>query len=470
MRVDRGEQGGPRMEQDLRLRIRRVQHIEPWIRVHPDAGRVLLRTSDGICECRCGISEVQVRAITDHRLEADVLEISERVLDLLSVPVLPAHVQAWIRPGEVVIGPLIGVLANPRWNDKAHTVRPSQQLPAIQKLLEIGAEEGALCYVLGARDIDFQRMRATGFLWDGRSWTRHILPLPDTIYDQVISRKLEFQKQHQQARRRLSELYGPRIFNDGFFDKWQIHQWLSQDPATRTRTPATQRATSLQGMAQFMEKHPVTFFKPIHGSLGLGIIRVQRLASGYQYAMKRARGDPRTGHGSTSLEVARALRRVVLGRPYVMQQGIEVALYRTRPFDVRILLQRDGTGEWKRTKAFVRVAKAGDFTSNLRSGGEALPMDTVFREVFPGASQARRVRRSILRLARDVAETMERQSGKRFGELGVDLGVDQHGNAWVIEVNSKPWKTPDTVRGRRDLVDLAFRRPMAYAIHLALTS
>lgn len=36
-----------------------------------------------------------------------------------------------------------------------------------------------------------------------------------------------------------------------------------------------------------------------------------------------------------------------------------------------------------------------------------------------------------------------------------------------IEVNSKPRKAPRTEKGRQDLVDLAFHRPMEYAIRLA---
>jgi hypothetical protein len=458
------------MQHELRLDVFPTMHIDTWVRIHPSARRVLLRGSEPECRCRCGWNEVPVRVLTDDSVSPDRVEISTRVLDRLSLPIFPDHVRASVRSGQLVIGPVIGILANPHWNDKARTVRPSKQLPAVKKLLEVGADSGALCYMMRAKDVDFQRMRTVAYLWTGARWERHILPLPDVIYDQVISRKVEFDKQHAAARRRLSELYGKRIFNDGFFDKWEVYQWLSKDAGTRGHMPDTQPYVNAQTAASFLQRYPVTFLKPVHGSLGLGIVRVVRLTDGYQYAVKRLGDDALTGSAASAAEVVRVLQKRLAARPYLLQQGINLALFRGRPFDIRILLQRDGTGQWRRTKAFARVAKPGEFTSNLSNGGEALPMETVLSGVFGDAQYRQRVCRSIYRLARTVADVVERQSEKHYGELGIDIGVDSHGGIWVIEVNSKPRKALETERGRRDLVELAFARPMQYAMHVALTS
>jgi hypothetical protein len=58
-------------------------------------------------------------------------------------------------------------------------------------------------------------------------------------------------------------------------------------------------------------------------------------------------------------------------RPYIVQQGLNLATYRGCPFDLRIIYQKDGKGEWQISKKFVRVAPAGSSISNLYSGGRA---------------------------------------------------------------------------------------------------
>ncbi len=116
---------------------------------------------------------------------------------------------------------------------------------------------------------------------------------------------------------------------------------------------------------------------------------------------------------------------------------------------------------------FARVAQPGDFTSNLSSGGEALLVDTVLKELYASEDKRIRCRRLIRKVSSLVTEVIEEQSGKMFGELGIDVGLDDKGHVWIIEVNSKPWKSPTTEKGRQEIVDLAFSRPMEYAFRLA---
>jgi glutathione synthase/RimK-type ligase-like ATP-grasp enzyme len=406
--------------------------------------------------------------VVDEQMPEDAAELSTKLLDRLSLSTLPSHVVAYSQPGELVIGPSIGILSNPRWNEKARTIRPSKQLPALCKLLETAAAQGALCFLMRARDVDFATKQVKAYLWMDGNWQHTVLPLPDVVYDQVLSRKVEFDEVHATVRQRLSQMYGTRIFNDGFFDKLEVYEWLARDSLVRSHVPDTVRYTRLQDAAVFIQRNPCTFLKPVHGSLGLGIIRFTHQPDGsISYAAKRAAAPPLQGKSANAVEALRTFRKRLAARPYLLQRGIDLATYQDRPFDIRILLQRDGSGEWRRTKAFARVAPPGEFTSNLSSGGEALPVDTILSAVFPSADQQRRCRRLIHRLSRHVADAIERESGKVFGELGLDIGVDGQGGVWIIEVNSKPRKTPVTERGRQDLVDLAFARPVEYALYLA---
>ena len=51
----------------------------------------------------------------------------------------------------------------------------------------------------------------------------------------------------------------------------------------------------------------------------------------------------------------------------------------------------------------------------------------------------------------------------RFGELGIDLALDENGAIWFFECNSKPGKDTVVLAGNQEEVDLAFARPLQYA-------
>jgi hypothetical protein len=467
LKTESDEKGVVRMGTGEKMRLVIFDNPQVFIRIHPAlVPRVSLRP-DSTCNFTFGTKHTSVPVVVDRQAPMDGVLVSRPLHQQLSPDVDLDFVHVTTENNQVTVGPLIGILCNPVWNAKQGRLKNNNQLPGLQKMAEIGRREGALVYLFGLSSVDFRAHSVTGYVWNGGRWTRTILPLPDVIYDQVISRKIENSKTYLEKRKRLSELYKDRIFNDGFFDKWKVYEWLVGDKRSKPHVPATVRYSGVQSCARFIHAHDVTFLKPVHGSLGLGIIRVTKQGEkSLRYEVKH-KNQQEQGVAASPLQLAETLRRRLARRPYVMQQGLRLARYHGCPFDVRIVLQRDGTGEWKRTKMFARVAKEGDFTSNLSSGGEALPVGTILQSFYAKDADRKKARTRMNRVATLVTEVMEAQSGKQFGELGIDIGLDEKGHVWVIEVNSKPWKRPYTEKGRQDLVDLAFTRPMEYAIYLA---
>lgn len=436
------------------------------IRVHPSL-RTKLNAAEGYqVVCRYGLLSARAPILFDPLLPVNQVSLSTGLAHGLRLEVLDS-ISAVTQGDSIIVGPLLGILCNPIW--KNGSLRRNMQTQSLEKLLEAGKALGAVCCLFGVDDIDFKRSTTVAYVKRGSNWRRVVVPLPAAVYDQLISRKLERKAEHKSKRANLTSIYGTRIFNDGFFDKWEVHEWLSQDGRLKAHLPSTIRYAGTHSTSGFLLQHGTAFLKPVHGSLGLGILRVTKQPDGSAtFEVKRQNQAPlhrRTGNTSEVLEL---LRKRINKRPYLVQQGITLATYQDRPFDIRILLQRDGNGDWKRTKMFARVAKTGDFTSNLSSGGEALPVSDVLSGVISLQAQRRRCLQQIRRVARLVTEVMEKQSHKSFGELGLDIGVDTNGHVWIIEVNSKPWKSPVTEKGRQDLVDLAYNRPMAYLSRLAL--
>ncbi|EPZ53060.1 YheC/YheD family protein [Alicyclobacillus acidoterrestris] len=447
------------------LRVSTFKSAKPLLRLSPSTGYLAAAPFRSI-ECVHGGRRVTLEAVIDEALPRNALSMSSKAAEQLRLTEYTWQMPAGVTQGRIQFGPLIGILSNPRWDKEARTLRKSSQTEVLQRLVEAGREHGAVCFVFGIHSVNLKAGTITGYVLNDGVWHRRQLPLPDVIYDQLHSRKLE--QDAKELREALSKRYGSRIFNDGFFDKWQVYDWLREDRQVRQHLPQTRQHTSMSSAEAFLSSHSVTFLKPLHGSLGLGIARFVRQRDGsYTYEVKRKTSAIVRGKAASAKKVLSVFRTRLKHRPYIWQEGLPLATYHHRPVDFRILMQRDETGEWKRTKMFARVARIGDFTSNLSGGGDAMPVDQALAECLPKVEQRNRAKAQIRRLSRQVVDALEQGSGRTFGELGIDLGLDTSGKVWIIEVNSKPRKTPTTEKGRQDLVDLSFERPMRYAIYLA---
>ncbi len=147
-----------------------------------------------------------------------------------------------------------------------------------------------------------------------------------------------------------------------------------------------------------------------------------------------------------------------------MQPDLHLASLRGSPFDIRILMQKDGTGAWRRTKIYARVAAKGRLTSNLSRGGTGYYVGSLL--AYPFGRARRRLRARSIWRRKTIVHALDEVFETPLGELGLDLGIDRKGRIWLIEVNAKPFRKVVDAGPKRG-VYLSFHRPMAYARHLA---
>ncbi len=415
-----------------------------------------------------GQKNASVRLRSSDRPEPDVVRVSSDLIHALHLPV--GEQLSLYRNGEQIgFGYVFGILANLKTD--GDQVCGSQQ-KVFRNLLQSAHALQMYGYVFSVAGIDWESQTVLGYrLEDETRWANKRLPLPDVVYDQIISRTYINKSEVAQARERLMRLVASRYFNPGYFDKWQVQRWLKNDRRTAAYMPDAIRFESVEQSAPFLYQYSDVYLKPVHGSLGIGIIRAQRRPDGRVfYQIKKKDGSLRQEYsGSVSVFLKKFQVRLKKG-PYMIQRTLRLKNWQGRPFDIRILLQKDGTGSWQRTKMFCRIAQHGQITSNLSSGGDALAVKQLLKDMYDGI-----LVRKIIRQLREVAEAIplaiEQGGIGTVGELGLDLGLDEEGRIWVIEVNAKPWKKPNTEDGEwRDLAQLAFQRPVQYAKYLCETA
>lgn len=364
----------------------------------------------------------------------------------------------------LALGPFVGILAL----RSRRSPRYGEHEPFFRSLTRMGPKLGVGAYVFSPRDVDWERRQVYGYAyvgsWPQGRWRRSVYPFPDVVYDRVQTRKAEQSPAFAAFRARLARSV-PRWFNQlGFFDKWRMHTALAQNERLRRYLPETTLYRGPADLARFLDKYGVVYVKPAGGSLGLGIVRVQRTSGGF--VASHQPGETMLMHRASSVAgIARIVERLVRRGPFIVQQGLPLARWRGRVFDVRVLMQRTTGGRWALTKMFSRIAPVGSFTANLTRGGEGCRIDLLLRRVYGRRHAAiqRALRESGLELAREIERTIPGV----VGELGLDLGLDRRGRIWLIEVNSKPFLQMTREAGSIRTLSLSVQRPLRFAACLA---
>jgi glutathione synthase/RimK-type ligase-like ATP-grasp enzyme len=266
------------------------------------------------------------------------------------------------------------------------------------------------------------------------------------------------------TKQKLMQLPHLKYFNPSFFNKWQVYQMLVTDPQLKRYLPETKDLTpeNFKGMLQ---KYNTLFVKPSNGSLGKGIIKVTRNSGGAVSFVIYGKGKVKN-YAENAEEFFKKTTRIRGDKPYIVQQGLNLALYKGATFDLRIIYQKNKEGNWQLGKKFVRVAPRGSSISNLSSGGRVEISKRVLKYLFHNKERIENKNEEIKEFCLRVAKILEEKNNAIYGELGMDIGIDKQGALWLIEVNSKPRKTTETEFSTA-VMRRTFLRPLEFASYLA---
>src|SRR5690606_8511114 len=123
---------------------------------------------------------------------------------------------------------------------------------------------------------------------------------------------------------------------------------------------------------------------------------------------------------------------------YIVQQAIPLLTYNGRPFDVRVLVQKDIRGTWKVSGIGIRVAGVGGITTHVPQGGKIVSVKQALYPHF-GKNGTQNIVGNIQDTALKVANTIE-QHFEHLGEMSMDIGITEQGQLWFFEANAKPMK------------------------------
>jgi glutathione synthase/RimK-type ligase-like ATP-grasp enzyme len=362
------------------------------------------------------------------------IHFPENLFHHFCLPVQPYKFHAIYKKemNSLYLGPIIGLVND--FKNKGNAEPHFGSIHNFCEELHHGiTENGGFLYVFSYSEFSVQ-----GYYFDKGIWRPAGLPLPDVIYNRIHSRRLEFGKEYQSFRQTLAELCIP-IFNDRFLSKWEVHEHLIHENHLHSYIPDTNIFTK-DNLTAFIEKYKTIFIKPVHGSQGRNIFKLQKEDN--HFSLESSVTSPLENSKQTILsfeQTYRLLKPLVNNRIYIIQQGISLLTYQSRGMDYRVLCHKNHQNKWDVTSVVARISAENEFVSNIARGGEIMfPLNALKENM--SVNDAKRVIAQMKDLAIETALIIERKTSGITGELGIDIGIDQDGKPWIIEVNSKPSK------------------------------
>lgn len=318
-------------------------------------------------------------------------------------------------------------------------------------------EQGLIPCYFRLQDIHLSTGHVLAYIRSQDGYHRRTLPLPPVIHNRAIHKK----KTSLRKLRRITE-HGIMLFNArNRYSKLKIHHLLMQNPALRPHLPGTDLAT-LSNLTWFMGQYDELILKPDSSSIGRGIMMLKRLQSGWRLSYPAGKA---TRHIviTSAYRLWKLLRKKAPKGRYIVQQKLPLATYTGRPFDLRVSVQKDHTGQWQVTGIAGKYAAKGKYVTNVAQGGSVLQLHALLGE-YPLLVQPD-TRTNIEQFSLEVARTLEsRLDG--LSDIGLDVGITDHGYPVFIECNCRDLRYSFKECNMLEEWKATYSNPIGYAKYL----
>ena len=275
----------------------------------------------------------------------------------------------------------------------------------------------------------------SGFKFMNNEWIEVLETIPDIIYDRAFSKDKNQKRSIEQFRLFLDNsnksILNPFKLAELLNNKVDFHAFLqNHEIATLGTYPFSALLDD-----QFFETigSSRAYVKPIFGSKGEGIFVIEKKEDTYLLLDNETIAP----FESYALMMDALLEMIDSEERYFVQEEAKTALINEAPFDIRVLVQNYGD-EYVVTGKALRLGKKNSITSNLNSGGNALPLEELvnfFDQEYMYSIED--LHHTIDSLCLQCSEVLSKEIGD-FCEIGFDILITKDRGPIIIEGNAKP--------------------------------
>ena len=359
-------------------------------------------------------------------------------LKKLLVPTIQTLLHSHIKliENEIAVGVYNG-------NKDALITYPKERIYHLEKEAE---KQNVILYYFQNKDIDVTRKQIDARYYKGSELMRKVIDYPKAIYNTYGSSYFGQSKTEMLMRKEI-----PFCIHR-FGDKLEVPQRLLSNAELGSLFIPFIGVLEVDRVLKFLEKYHHGVLKPYRAARGEDVFSVKRL------------GDDlyEINHHGEIIEVSRIvfeawIEESLIDRGYILQRYVHCVTKDGKPYDMRVLMQKNGCGQWVMRMIYPRIGK-GDSIVSTTNEGESKDIFTLLHEEF--GNQAMDIYLYIQELGIKIASAIDEQYGNAVEEQGLDIAIDTEGNIWMYESNNKPGTFGIAIKNRA-------MNAIAYAKYLA---
>lgn len=296
------------------------------------------------------------------------------------------------------------------------------------------------------------------YVKEAQGYVKKHIPLPCIIHNRSLFRKTVLKQKIEQLGQQ-----GMTIFNGwNRYEKRFIHELLMKDFSIRPHLPCTVTADE-QNLRQMMELFSSLIIKPNIGSIGRGIVKLDRTEHGWHLLLPQSLNRP-PRILPFKHKLPPVLIKLLRSKAYIIQQRLDLATFHGRPFDLRVSVQRGEKGKWQVTGIAGKVAAPGRFVTNVAQGGQVFTLEALLSEYSYLNTQ--QVRNHLIHFSLKVAKQLSKHL-LNLADVGLDVGLTDYGFPVFIECNGRDQRYSFADGHMPEQWKATYRNPIAYARYLA---
>jgi hypothetical protein len=303
-------------------------------------------------------------------------------------------------------------------------------------------------------DIDWKKKKIHALHMKRDVVKEDFVPLPQVIYNRCYFVR-------EKIIHRLEKMIGEnKIYNRiTRLNKWHVYRILESSTRLKEYLPYTCLYDEEQLQKSF-QNNKVMYLKPCLGHKGKGVYRLEVLND--QLKVSQDSLPPRYTWRFDDKLLSKKVSQLLNGKQYILQNGVSLTQIDERHFDLRVLVQKNVSGDWEITNIVSREAYKQYYNTSICE--KVHFAEDALKFLFP-INEIKIILDKLLNISKDTATILDKELGT-LAELSIDFGIDVNGGLWIIEVNGKPQKSL-----YRDLLDIqerstVYRKPLEYALFL----
>lgn len=215
-------------------------------------------------------------------------------------------------------------------------------------------------------------------------------------------------------------------------NKMRFIEKMQEDSELNYLVIPTERVESFETIKNFSTRNRKMILKPVSGQFGNDIYFLS-CESKNQYLLQH---DTKSSKLSNK-ELKQFYDKVIDNKAYIVQKYIDSKTKQGHPFDCRINVEKDETGQWTVAKMFFRIGIGQKVVSNISQGGAVATLNVFLKANYP-PEQAKAIKASLHKIADRIPIKVEEIRKQELMTLGIDVGIDRDGSVYLFEVNSAP--------------------------------